>query len=134
MRTEYDERVLDNHKINYGKYIVKMKDDDGLQDEVKKINNLPLQIAVFISSNSKRIMNKFLHAIDGFYSNDVDYTDTDSLYIKNKHWDKLDTAGLVGKILLQGKNDYGDGGIFYALFLAPKIKYCLTIKKIWYYR
>ena len=33
------------------------------------------------------------------------------------------------KNLLQGKNDYKDGGIFYGLFLAPKIKYCLTINK-----
>ena len=26
-----------------------------------------------------------------------------------------------------GKNDYGISGIFYAWFLAPKIKYCLVI-------
>ena len=65
-------------------------------------------------------MNNFIHAIIGFYTNDVNYTDTDSLYIENKHWDKLDKSGLVGKNLLQGKNDYKDGGIFYGLFLAPK--------------
>ena len=65
-------------------------------------------------------MNNFIHAIDGFYTSDVYYTDTDSLYIENKHRDKLDKAGLVGKNLLQGKNDYKDGGIFYGLFLAPK--------------
>ena len=74
-------------------------------------------------------MNNFIHAIDGFYSNDVYYTDTDSLYIENKHWDKLKEKNLVDKNLLQGKNDYGDGGIFYGLFLAPKIKYCSTINK-----
>ena len=34
MMTEYDERVLDYQKFIYGKYIVKMKDDEGLQDEV----------------------------------------------------------------------------------------------------
>ena len=61
MQTEYDERVLDYQKINYGIYIVKMKDDGGLQDEVKKANTLPLEIAVFILSNSKRIMNNFLY-------------------------------------------------------------------------
>ena len=49
--------------------------------------------------------------------------------LKKKHWDKLDKAGLFGKGLLQGKNDYKDGGRFYGLFLAPKIKYCLTINK-----
>ena len=40
MTTEYDERVLDYQKINYGNYIVKMKDDEGLQDEFKKVNTL----------------------------------------------------------------------------------------------
>ena len=121
MMTDYDERVLDYQKFNYGNYIVKMKDDEGLEDEVKKANTLPLQLAVFILSNSKRIMNNFIYAIDGFYTN---YTDTDSLYIESKHWEKLDKAGLVGRKLLQGKNDYGpDAGIWYALFLAPKIKY-----------
>ena len=74
-------------------------------------------------------MNSFIHAIDRFYTNDAYYNDTDSLYIENKHWDKLNKAGLVGKNVLQGKNDYIDGGIFYGLFLAPKIKFCLTIYK-----
>ena len=129
MQTEYDERVLDYQKNEYGNYIVKMKDDEGLEDEVKKANTLPLQLAVFILSNSKRIMKNFIHAIDGIYSNDVYYTDTDSLYNENKHWDKLNKAGSVGKSLLQGENDYKGGGIFYGLFLAPKIEYCLTINK-----
>ena len=106
-----------------------MIDDAGLEDEVKKLNNMPLHLGTFVLSNSKRIMNNFIHAISGFYTNDVYYTDTDSLYIENKHWDKLDAAGLVGKGLLQGKNDYKDGDIFYALILAPKMKYCLTINK-----
>ena len=34
-------------------------------------------------------MNNFIHAINGFYTNDVYNTDTDSLYIENKHWDKF---------------------------------------------
>ena len=108
MMTEYDERVLDYQKINPGNYIVKMKDDEGLEDEVKKVNTIPLQPAVFILSNSKRIMNNFIHAIGGFHTKDIYYTDTYSLYIESKHWDKLDKAGLVGKNLLQGKNDYKD--------------------------
>ena len=95
----------------------------------KKDNTLPLQLAVFILSNSKRILNNFLHANNGFYTNDVYYTDTDSLYIENKHWEKLEKAGLVGENLLQGKNNYKDGGIFYGLFPAPKIKYCSTMNK-----
>ena len=127
--SEYDERVIDYQKINHGNYIVKLKHVEGIEDEVRKVNSLPLQLDVFNLSNSKRMMNNFIHAIDGFYTNDVYYTDTDSLYIERKHWDKLNKAGLVGKNLLQGKNDYGDDGIFYGLFLAPKKKYCLTINK-----
>ena len=129
MHTEYDERVKDYWKISNNNYIVKMIDDPGLEDEIKKVNTMPLHLCSFDLSNSKRIMNNFIHAIDGFYTNDVYYTDTDGLYIENKHWDKLSRAGLVGKNLLPGKNDYKDGGIFYGLFLAPKIKYCLTINK-----
>ena len=129
MMSEYDERIKDYWKLSGINYIVKMIDDAGLEDEVKKLNTMPLHLGAFVLSNSKRIMNNFIHAIDGFYTNDVYYTDTDSLYIENRHWEKLEKAGLVGKGLLQGKNDYNDGGIFYGLFLAPKIRYCLTINK-----
>ena len=105
MQSEYDERVKDYWKISGINYIVKMIDDAGLEDEIKKINTMPLHLGAFVLSNSKRIMNNFIHAINGFYTNDVYYTDTDSLYIENKHWDKLKNLGLVGKNLLQGKND-----------------------------
>ena len=129
MEIEYDERVKDYWKISGNNYIVKMIDDAGLEDEIKKVNTMPLHPGAFVLSNSKRIMNNFIHAIGGFHTNDVYYTDTDSLYIENKHWDKLESVGLVGKNLLQGKNNYEDGGAFYALFLAPKIKYCSIINK-----
>ena len=112
MQTEYDERVKDYWKVSGINYIVKMIDDKGLEDDFKKLNTMPLHLGAFVLANSKRIMNNFIHAINGFYTNDVYYTDTDSLYIQNKHWDKLDKAGLVGKELSQGKNDYKDGGIF----------------------
>ena len=39
METSYDERVLDYQKINFINYIVKLKDDEGLQDGVKKIQH-----------------------------------------------------------------------------------------------
>ena len=129
MQSDYDERLEDYWKISGINNIVKMIDDAGLEDEVKKLNTMPLHLGAFVLSNSKRFLNNFKQSIIGFYTNDVYYTDTDLLYIENKHWDKLDKAGLVGKNLLQGKNDYKDGGLFYGLFLAPKIKYCLTINK-----
>ena len=46
---------------------------------------MPLPLGAFALSNSERVMNNFMHAIDGFYTNDVYYGDTDSLYLENKH-------------------------------------------------
>ena len=127
MKTEFDENVLDYWKLPNGNYIVKMKKDDGLDDDCDIKNTLPAVLGAFTLSNSKRIMNNFIREINGFYNNSIYYGDTDSLYIEKKYWDVLDKANLVGEKLCQGKNDYKTGGIFYGLFLAPKIKYCLTI-------
>ena len=106
-----------------------MIDDEGLEDDVKKMNTMPLHLGSFVLSNSKRIMNNFIHTNNGFFTNDIYFIDTDTLYIENKHRDKLDKAGLVRKELLQAKNDYKDGGIFYRSILAPKMKYGLTTNK-----
>ena len=93
-----------------------------------------LHLAAFVLSNSKQNMNNFIHGIGCFYANDVCYTDADSLYIENKHWDKLDKAGLVVKIRLNGKNEYKEGGIWFGLFLAPEIKKFFNTQRIWCYR
>ena len=127
MKTEFDENVLDYWKLPNGNYIVKMKRDDGLDDDCDIKNTLPAVLGAFILSNSKRIMNNFIREINGFFNSSIYYGDTDSLYIEKKYWDVLDKANLVGEELSQGKNDYKTGGIFYGLFLASKIKSCLTI-------
>ena len=127
METDYDENVLDYWKLPNGNYIVNLKKDDGLEVNNDVKNTLPSHLGDFILSNSKRIMNNFIREINGCYNNTIYYGDTDSLYIEKKYWDVLDKANLVGKDLCQGKNDYRTGGIFYGLFLAPKIKYVLTI-------
>ena len=62
MMSEYDERVKDYWKISGINYIVKMIDDAGLEDEVKKLNTMPLHLGAFVLSNSKRNMNNFIHA------------------------------------------------------------------------
>ena len=103
-----------------------MKKDDGLDDDNVK-NTLPAHLGAFILSNSKRIMINFIREIDGFYTNNIYYSDADSLYIGKKYWVVLDKSGLVGDNLCQCKNVYKSGGIFYGLCLAPKIKYCLTL-------
>ena len=83
LMTENDERFLVYQKINYGNFVVKMKDEAGLKDEGKKFKTMPLRLGAFLLSNSKGFMNNFIHAIRGFYSNDVYYTDTDS-YLQTK--------------------------------------------------
>ena len=82
-----------------------MIDEVGLEDEVKKLNTMPLHLGSFVLSSCKRIMINFIHAINGFYTNDLYYEDTDSLYIENKRKDNFDKAGLVAKNFLQVKND-----------------------------
>ncbi|ESO98149.1 hypothetical protein LOTGIDRAFT_174325 [Lottia gigantea] len=65
---------------------------------------------------------------DGFNKPEIYYTDTDSLYISSSNWDKLNEAGLVSENdYCKGKNDYGDGGIMFGLYLAPKIKYNIIL-------
>ena len=40
------------------------------------------------------------------------------------HYEKLEETGYVGNDLVQRKNDYKDGGIFYRIFLAQKLNIC----------
>ena len=84
METEFDENVLDYWKLPNGNYVVKMKKDDGLDDDCDIKNTLPAVLGAFILANSRRIMNKFIREINGFYENNIYYTDTDSLYIEKK--------------------------------------------------
>ena len=129
MRENFDDRVKEWFPLKNGNLIVKLEDDEGIDDfdKAKSINTKPSQFGSEILSHSKRLMNDVINQIDGFYNNNIYYTDTDSLYIHKKYWSTLVEKGFVGKSLGLGKNDYGDSGIFYAWFLAPKIKYCLVI-------
>ena len=129
MRENFDDRVKEWFPWKNGNLIVKLEDDEGVDDydKAKSINTMPSQFGSNVLSHSKRLMNDVFREIDGFYSNNIYYGDTDSGYIQKKHWSTLVEKGYVGKSLGLGKNDYGNSGIFYAWFLAPKIKYCLVI-------
>ena len=81
-KTEFDENVLDYCKLPDGNYIVKMKKDDGLDDDCDNKITLPAVLGALIFSNSKRIMNNFIREINVFYNNSMYYGDTDSLYIE----------------------------------------------------
>ena len=97
MKTEFDENVLDYWKLPKGNYIVKMKKDDGLDDDCDIKNTLPAVMGAFVLGNSRRFMKKFIRELKGFYRNNIYYTDTDSLYIEKKYWDVLGKANLVGE-------------------------------------
>ena len=76
--TEFDERVKAYSKVSQGNCIVKMIDDKRLEDEVKKLNMMPLLLRNFVLSKNKRLMNNSNHAVEGFCTNDVFHTHTDS--------------------------------------------------------
>ena len=52
MLTEYDERVKDYWCIGTGKYIVKLGQDKGKEDDNDKVNVMPLHLGAFVLSNS----------------------------------------------------------------------------------
>ena len=129
MRENFDDRVKEWFPVKNGNLLVKLEDDEGVDDfdKAKSVNTMPFHFGSYILSHSKRLMNNVIKQINGFYNRNIYYTDTDSLYIHKKYWSNLVDNEFVGKSLGLGKNDYGDSGIFYAWFLAPKIKYCLVI-------
>ena len=129
MRENFDDRIKEWFPLKNGNFIVKLEDDEGVDDydKAKSVNTMPSHFGSYILSHSKRLMNDVFREIDGFYSNNIYFGDTDSGYIHKKHWSSLVDKGFVGKSLGLSKNDYGNSGIFYAWFLAPKIKYCLVI-------
>ena len=53
MKTDFDENMLDYWKLPNGNYFVKMKKDDGLDDDCDFKNTLPAVLGAFILSNSK---------------------------------------------------------------------------------
>ena len=129
MRENFDDRVKEWFPLKNGNLIVKLEDDEGVDeyDKAKSINTMPSHFGSYILPHSKRLMNNVIKQISGFFTNTIYYTDTGSLFIHKKHWSTLIEKEFVGKSLGLSKNDYGNSGIFYAWFLAPKIKYCLVI-------
>ncbi|ESO89867.1 hypothetical protein LOTGIDRAFT_164555 [Lottia gigantea] len=128
----FDSHVKNYEKINDTQYFVETEIEEkelNAEDHSTKSTRLtPSHLGSFVLSHSKKIMNNFIHVINGFYKPEIYYTDTDSLYISSRNWDKLNRAGLVCENeYCKGKNDYGDGGIIFGLYLAPKVKYNMIL-------
>ena len=82
MITEFNESVLGSWKLPNGSFLVKMKKDDGLDDDCDIKNTLPGVLGAFILGNSRRIINKCITEINGLYKNSIHYSDCDSLYFE----------------------------------------------------
>ena len=129
MREIFDDRAKEWFPLKNGNLIVKSEDEKSVDDydKAKLVKTMPSHFGSYILSHSKRLMNDVIKQIDGFYKNSIQYRDTHCLCLQKKYWSSLVRKELVGKPVGSGKNDYGFSGIFYAWFLAPKIKYCLVI-------
>ena len=115
MKTEFDENVLD-WKLPNKNCIIRMKKDDGLDDDCDNKDTLPAVLGTFVLVNSRVTMNKLVREINGFYKNSIYYGDTDSLYKEKRYWDVLDKTKLAGERLCKGKNDYKTGGLLRSMF------------------
>ena len=127
MREKFDDRVKERFPLKKGNLIVKLEDDEGVDDchKAKSVSTRPSQFGSETLSYSKRLMNDVIRERVGFYINSICYIDTDSLYIHKKYWSDMVDIGFLGKSLGLGKNDCGFLGVFYAWFLAPKMNDCL---------
>ena len=71
-----------------GEYLITNGIDPG-NDKIKEVDKcMPSNLGILVLSHSERILNKFLHVMDGFYSNETSYQDTDSLYMHMDHYEK----------------------------------------------
>jgi hypothetical protein len=139
LQDNYDDLIMARWEIKPGMWLVQRKKEteaidvtknesrSGILNKEKKSSDVPHHLGSFILAHSRRIMNNFILAIDGFKTPNVAYSDTDSIYIKKSLYEKLDALGCVGGDLCKGKNDYGSGGIVYGLYLAPKVKYNIVL-------
>ena len=101
MRESFDDSVKEWLPLKNGNSIVKLEDDEGVDDYDKaiSINTMPSHFDSYIFSHSKRLMNDVIEQIGGFYNNSIEYADTDSLYIHKKYWSDLVDNGLFENLL-----------------------------------
>ncbi|KAG1000531.1 hypothetical protein G6F27_013735 [Rhizopus arrhizus] len=104
--------------ISNDQYFVKYK------NKCHHDNTRPIYLGAFILSYSKVILNKYIEIVDGFYDHNILYGDTDSIYIRQPLFNRLDKAELVGDQLGQCKNDY-DAIIEKFRTIGKKSKICL---------
>ena len=86
MKENFDDRVKEWFSLKNGDFIVKLEDNEGVDDfdKPKSVNTVPFHFGSCILSHSKRLMNDVIKQIGGFYNDSIYYTNTNSLYIHKK--------------------------------------------------
>lgn len=120
---EWTNELADQHNeyiqcINGKRNVLYKKQNKDVHD-----NKIPKYLGSFILSYSKKHMNNYISAVDGFFNPVVKYMDTDSLYFDVKYFDMLKEKGLIGDELGQATPDY-DKDIEEYASLGKKIKFC----------
>ena len=91
MREKFDDRVKERFPLKNDKIIVKIEDDNGVDDydKANSINTMPSHFGSYILSHTKRLMNEVINQTGGFYNKSIYHGDTDSMYIKKKYCSSL---------------------------------------------
>ena len=86
MKVNYGDRVTEWWPLKNANTKVKLEDDKGVDeyDIANSSNQMPCHLGSYTLGHSKRKMNNFIREIDGFYSNNIYYGDTDSADIHKK--------------------------------------------------
>ncbi|ESP03256.1 hypothetical protein LOTGIDRAFT_171603 [Lottia gigantea] len=86
-QANFDSHVKNYEKINDTQYFVEIQIEEKeiTAEDSKSTRLTPSHLGSFVLSHSKKIMNNFIHVINGFNKPEIYYTDTDSLYISSRN-------------------------------------------------
>ena len=79
-REKNDGRVVEDEPLPNGEHVIKNKSYPGKNKTKEVEKSMPSHLGTSVLSQKKRIMNEFVHEIDGFCSNKIYYQDTDYIY------------------------------------------------------
>ena len=79
MRENFDDSVKEWFPLKNGKLLLKLQDDEGVDDydKAQSVKTVPSYFGSYILSHSKRLMKNVIRQRDGFCSNSIYYGDTD---------------------------------------------------------
>ncbi|ESP04458.1 hypothetical protein LOTGIDRAFT_170703 [Lottia gigantea] len=77
LQANFDSHIKTYEKINDSQYIVEteIEEKEITAEDSKSTRLTPSHLGSFVLSHSKKIMNNFIHVMDGFYKPEMYYTD-----------------------------------------------------------